>query len=113
MRKQQRKQLRLIAVSLAQPALQLGALQQQLIAARKMGLGRCSIWLVSAEALGSLLGAHERKVDKKERGDALKKCAKPPDCAPHRPGWLLLLLLVLLLLRQLPPQVSQYCGRLI
>jgi hypothetical protein len=57
MRKQQRKQLRLIAVSLAQLALQLGALQQQLIAARKLGLG--SIGLVNAEALGSLL-AHEK-----------------------------------------------------
>jgi hypothetical protein len=61
MRKQQRKQLRLIAVSLAQPALQLGALQQQLITARKLGLDRDSIGLVSAEALWSLLGAHERK----------------------------------------------------
>jgi hypothetical protein len=60
MRKQQRKQLRLIAVSLAQPALQLGALQQQLIAARELGLGRYSIGLVSAEAFGSLLAAHER-----------------------------------------------------
>jgi hypothetical protein len=59
-----RKQLRLIAVSLAQPALQLGALKQQLTAARKLGLGRCSIGLVSAQALSSLL-AHERKVDKK------------------------------------------------
>jgi hypothetical protein len=63
MRKQQRKQFRLIAVSLAQPALQLGALQQQLIAARKLGLGRCSIGLLIAEALGSLLAAHERKID--------------------------------------------------
>jgi hypothetical protein len=63
MRKQQRKQLRLMAVPLAQPALQLGALQQQLIAARKIGLGRCSTGLVSAEALGSLLAVH-----KKERG---------------------------------------------
>jgi hypothetical protein len=58
MRKQQRKQLRLIAVSLAQPALQLGALQQQLIAARELGLGRYSIGLVSATALGSLSAAH-------------------------------------------------------
>jgi hypothetical protein len=41
-RKQRRKQLRSIAVPLAQPALQLGDLQQQLIAARKLGLGRCS-----------------------------------------------------------------------
>jgi hypothetical protein len=69
MRKQQRKQLRLIAVPLAQPALQLGALQQQLIAAWKFGMGRCSIGLMSTEALGLLLGAHERKIDKKERGD--------------------------------------------
>jgi hypothetical protein len=61
MRKQQRKQLRLIAVPLAQPALQLGALQQQLIAARKLDLGGCCIELVSTEALGSLLAAHERK----------------------------------------------------
>jgi hypothetical protein len=38
MRKQQRKQLRLIVVPLAQPALQLGVLQQQLIAARELGL---------------------------------------------------------------------------
>jgi hypothetical protein len=38
MRMQQRKQLRLITVPLAQPALQLGALQQQLVAARKSGL---------------------------------------------------------------------------
>jgi hypothetical protein len=68
MRKQQRKQLRLIAVPLAQPALQLGALQQQLVAARKLGLGRYSIGLVSAEALDSLLAAHERKVDKKREG---------------------------------------------
>jgi hypothetical protein len=48
------KQLRLIAVSLPQPALQLGALQQQLIAARKLGLGRCSTGFVSTQALGSL-----------------------------------------------------------
>jgi hypothetical protein len=67
MRKQQRKQLRVIAVSLAQPALQLGALQQQLITARKLGLGMNSFGLMSAEALWSLLAAHERKVDKKEK----------------------------------------------
>jgi hypothetical protein len=64
MRKQQRNQLRLIAVSLPQPALQLGALQQQLIAPRKLGLRRWSMRLVSAEALGSLVAAHERKIDK-------------------------------------------------
>jgi hypothetical protein len=69
MRKQQRKQLRLIAVSLAKPALQLGALQHQLIAARKLGLSRCGIGLINAEALGSRMAAHERKVDKKERGE--------------------------------------------
>jgi hypothetical protein len=44
-------------------ALQLGALQQQLIAARKLDLCRCSIGLMNAGTLGSLLGAHERKVD--------------------------------------------------
>jgi hypothetical protein len=66
MRKQQRKRFRLIAVPLAQPALQLGALQQQLIAAWKWGLCRCSIGLLCAEVLSSLLAAHERKVDKKE-----------------------------------------------
>jgi hypothetical protein len=66
MRKQQRKQLRLIAVSLPQPALQLGALQQQLIAAWKLGSGRCSIGLVSAQALDSLLAAHKRKSIKEE-----------------------------------------------
>jgi hypothetical protein len=33
-----------------------------------------------------------------------------PDCAPHRPGWLLLLLLALLLLLQLLPQHSTAPG---
>jgi hypothetical protein len=60
--------IRLIAVPLAQPALQLGALQQQLIAARKLGLDRCSVGLARAGALGSLVAAHERKSIKKERG---------------------------------------------
>jgi hypothetical protein len=41
-------------------ALQLGALQQQLITARKSGLGMRSIGLVSAGALGLLLAARER-----------------------------------------------------
>jgi hypothetical protein len=70
MRKPQRKQLRLIAVPLAQAALQLGALQQQLIAARELDLDRYIIVLASAEALGLLLllAAHEQNVDKKDRG---------------------------------------------
>jgi hypothetical protein len=58
MRKQQRKQLRLIAVPLAQPALKFGALQQQLSTTGKLGLGMRSIGLVSVGALGSLLTAH-------------------------------------------------------
>jgi hypothetical protein len=78
MRKQQRKQLRLIAVPLPQPALQLGALQQQLIAARKLGLRSCSIGLVSAKALGSLL-AHERGKSLKKREAVL-----PPACTDPR-----------------------------
>jgi hypothetical protein len=39
----------------------------QLIAARKLDLGRCSIGLLCTEALDSLSTAHERKVDRERR----------------------------------------------
>jgi hypothetical protein len=83
MRKQQREQLRLIAVPLAQPALQLGALQQQLIATRKLGMSRSTVLVSGAEALGSRLAAHEQKIDRAPRAAC---CARRSSAGRPRGG---------------------------
>jgi hypothetical protein len=62
-REEQREQSGLLAVLLTEPSLQLGAAEQELLTAWKIVQGACSILLLSASPLGSVvLAAHVEEV---------------------------------------------------
>jgi hypothetical protein len=62
-REEQREQPGLLTVLLTDPSLQLGAAEQELLTAWKIVQGACSILLLSASPLGSvILAAHVEEV---------------------------------------------------